>query len=229
MGHLHEDFLDNVEQQELTVSDDAIEKNPQDFEWMLPVIYRDSLSNVLQRLFDATPGIKDYKISIGGDKVEIQVRFDADFKTVDQAWRFVCTLTKIIKTTFDTEDYDMIFFRSSNSYSNIIISSRVLMNVINHKYNGDSEKYNRTYKQLMGLLRGLTNYKKDVQVVEYVQNIFELSKSLIYTYQPSTLTPFTIDVRRDIRDLPVHFDVIPESARLIALNCLNAYSDYREN
>ena len=103
------------------------------------------------------------------------------------------------------------------------------MNVINHKYNGDSEKYNRTYKQLMSLLRGLTNYKKDVMVVEYVQSMFELSKSLIYTYQPSTLTPFTIDVRRDIRDLPVHFDVMPESARLIALNCLNAYSDYREN
>ena len=110
MRHLHEDFLDDVDQQELTVSDDSVEKNPQDFEWMIPVVYRDSLSNVLQRLFDATPGIKDYKISVGGDKVEIQVRFDADFKTVGQAWRFVCTLTKIIKTTFDTEDYDMIFF-----------------------------------------------------------------------------------------------------------------------
>ena len=59
--------------------------------------------------------------------------------------------------------------------------------------------------------------------------MFELSKNLIYTYQPSTLTQFSIDVRREIRDLPVHFDVMPETARLIALNCLEAYTDYREH
>ena len=226
MKRLHEDFLDDVEQQELTAPKEVIKKNIQDYEWRIPIVCRDTLDVKVQRLADVTTGLKDYAIEMGSDFVEFQFAFNADFKTVTQAVTFVKTLTTLLSRAFG--DFNLIFYRQNSDYSNIVFKTEVLDDIFNQNRTSYGY-YDNEYKKLMSLLMGLLNYKKDVQVVEYVQEMFELSKNLIYTYQPSTLTQFSIDVRREIRDLPVHFDVMPETARLIALNCLEAYTDYREH
>lgn len=226
MKRLHEDFLDNVEQQDLSEPKEVIKKNIQDFEWRIPIVCRDTLDAKVQRLADVTTGLTDYAIEIGSDFVEFQFAFNADFKTVTQAVTFVKTLATLLSRAFG--DFNLIFYRQNSDYSNIIFKTEVLDDIFNQNRTSYGY-YDNEYKKLMSLLMGLLNYKKDVQVVEYVQEMFELSKNLIYTYQPSTLTQFSIDVRKEIRDLPVHFDVMPETARLIALNCLEAYTDYREH
>ena len=70
MKRLNEDFLDNVEQQDLTFSEETVKKNIQDFEWRIPIVCRDTLDAKVRRLADLTSGLKDYAIEVGSDFVE---------------------------------------------------------------------------------------------------------------------------------------------------------------
>lgn len=149
MKRLHEDFLDNVEQQELTAPKEVIKKNIQDYEWRIPIVCRDTLDAKVQRLADVTTGLTDYAIEIGSDFVEFQFAFNADFKTVTQAVTFVKTLATLLSRAFG--DFNLIFYRQNSDYSNIVFKTEVLDDIFNQNRTSYGY-YDNEYKKLMSLL-----------------------------------------------------------------------------